>query len=59
MNVVVEKQICTKPLARQTLRVRYCGIMDFQSVQNRLSPLGVKLHNFNPLQAKVDSIPID
>jgi hypothetical protein len=35
------------------------GIMDFRSVQNRLSPLGVKLHNFNTLQAKVDSIPID
>ena len=35
------------------------GIMDLQSVQNRLSPLGVKLYTFNPLQAKVDSIPID
>jgi hypothetical protein len=51
--------IWTKPLARQTLRVRYCVHCGLPKRPESTFAVGIKLHNFNPLQAKVDSIPID
>jgi hypothetical protein len=50
--------IPSKPLARQTLRVRQFDIMGYHSILNRFSPSAYKALFFCILQAKTDSIPI-
>jgi hypothetical protein len=53
-----DSAICTEPLARQTLRVRYFRHYGLPQPPESLSPSVYEALFFCILQAKTDSIPI-